>query len=355
MSKKIPKEDPFKLVGVTEDELKKSATIYNETTAALKKLRRKNEAMLAARANEAIANKKDVSQAVEEELSNLVDEERKLHKELSTAAMSYRQLLDKLKYRYMPVQRPFPLHPQFPRPVLQYLCPPRSVQPLHLLSFCEPIVFCSNASVTAPTENEIEASENPPEIHIFFAGEDYEGSCFAFGDIKWGIDIQDDQICKLEIGGRSLIGSSIAYFPVIDGPTNYDVVLEGNITIVQYRGHCTSVTELDTFTTPCYNIWKAHPPSSFESGNPDQTVTEPESPGFVDVKPHSSEIFEEIRDVKPGDSFVFYYFWSVSVHSGLVLCNGENDAAHLVFYPPHAVQYVFREPTRLIKPHRPWM
>ena len=42
MSKKIPKEDPFKLAGVTEDELKKAATIYNETMTTLKNLRRKN-------------------------------------------------------------------------------------------------------------------------------------------------------------------------------------------------------------------------------------------------------------------------------------------------------------------------
>ena len=363
MSKKIPAEDTFKVAGVGEQELKKAATIYNENMTALKKLRRKSEALIAARVNEAIANKRDVSQAVEAELSTIVDEERRLNKELSNASMRYRHLLDKLKNRDIPLQVRFPTPPLPPLPLQpvmgqlevarRVLCPPRSVDPIHLLAYGGPVSY--GLAVTAPSAGEIEASESPPEIHIYISGGDPESSCIAFGDIKWGFDIPDDQICKLEIGAWLQVGGANAYFPEIDGPTNYNVVLEGNIIIFQYRGHCMSLTELNTATTPYYNIWRAHPPSSFGAGNPDETVTEPDSPGFIAINPHGSEIFEEIYDVKPGDSFVFYYYYGVSVHHGVVNCGHPNDDGHLVIYPPHAVEYVFRMPRRIIETHRhPW-
>lgn len=355
MSKKLSEEDPYKIAGVSKDELEKAATIYKETMTALKKLRRKSEALLAARVNEAIANKRDVLQAVEEELSNLIDEQRKLHKELSNASMCHRQLLDKLKYRDIPLQVQFQLPPYLDQLEVakQYLCPPKSVGPIHLLAYRGP--FSHGLAVTAPSADEIGASESPPEIHIYISGGDPESSCWAFGDIKWGFDIPDDQICKLEIGAWLQVRGANAYFPEIDGPTNYDVVLEGNIMIVQYRGHGMSVTELNTATTPYYNIWQAHPPSSFETGNPDETVTEPDSPGFVAINPHGSEIFEEICDVRPGDSFVFYYYYGVYVHHGVVDCGHPADAGHLIIYPPYALQYVFRMPRRLIDTHRhPW-
>lgn len=352
MSKATSKEDPFELAGMNADDFEEAARSYSEAVTTLKRLRMRGQALVTARANDAIASKADASRAVDDELSKLQGEERRALRDLSSASMRYRQLLDKLKRRDVPL--PFPLpHQSEPRMrALRYLCPPERVRPVHLLAYRGPFAIC--VATTAPAVEEIQGGETPPEVHIYISGGDPDRSCGAWGSITWGFDIQADHVCKLEIGGLLKV-CGIAYFPDTDGPTSYEVVLEGNILIAQYRACGLSVTEIDTSTTPTYRIWRAHPPASFEAGNPHQTVTAADGPGFLSLAPHEAEIFEEVQDVKNGDAFVFYYSYSVFVHHGVVDCGMPVDDGHLVIYPPYAVQHVYREPRRLLGTHvRPW-
>lgn len=329
--------DPFKLAGVSKDELEKAATICNETMTALERLRRKSEALLTARANEAIANKRDVSQALDEELSNLIKEERKLHKEFSNASMRYRQLLDKLKYRHIPP--PIPPHPLATR-IRRSWCHSSSVKPVHLLSHWYTHGCMSQIIQLA---DEIRAGECYPRVHIYLSGPvanssgeiEWWYSCVGNGTFTWGFDVRALHIRKLEISGRLRVGG----FFYVPTPLAFSYVdLVGNLVIAQYRGCGQSVTELDIPTVCPYRIWRAY------SECEDYTETRGFSPGWITLNRHSAGMNLEIDDVRQGDSFVLEYIYGVRVADGIVYCDLEDDYLHLVIYPPKVVQYVCRFP-----------